>query len=219
MVASLKEFRKKWGLDDSVASEIAARIERERSSLGQEMDNSKKTAGKSKTEGGGTEYMLVSEFCFNRPEFKRYSDVTKFFDKLPSEAAPAGITKQRLLSSEGMDKRVALLDNMKSLKSSWSELEAMITSTTISGKRLYVGEGQRVNNLMWAMTLNGATDITQRTMIVELERPTYSAAWTYETLALVAEHAEEIIADILWTLQQPVSPSPQRPDGIGGKTK
>ena len=51
VVASLKEFRKKWGLDDSVASEIAARIERERSRLGQEMDNSKKTAGKSKTEG------------------------------------------------------------------------------------------------------------------------------------------------------------------------
>ena len=42
VVASLKEFRKKWGLDDSVASEIAARIERERSRLGQEMDDGKR---------------------------------------------------------------------------------------------------------------------------------------------------------------------------------
>ena len=61
MVASPIEFREKRGLNESVASEIAARIERERPYLRQEMYDSKKTVGKSKTKGGGTEYVLASK--------------------------------------------------------------------------------------------------------------------------------------------------------------
>jgi hypothetical protein len=41
------------------------------------------------------DYVLVSVLWPNRPEFKRPSDVTKFFGKVPDEPAPAGIRNYR----------------------------------------------------------------------------------------------------------------------------
>ena len=51
--------------------------------------------------------------------------------------------KTRLLSSQATNKRVCLLDNVKSTRFSWGELEALITAETISGHALYEGEGTR----------------------------------------------------------------------------
>jgi hypothetical protein len=82
--------------------------------------------------------------------------------------------KQRLLSPEGLIRRVALLDNVKSLRFSWSELESLITSPSVSGKRMYVGEAARPNVLTWFITLNGAalsTDMAQRSVIIKLAPP------------------------------------------------
>ena len=53
--------------------------------------------------------------------------------------------KARLLSPDGMKLHVALLDNVKSVKFSFQDLEAIITAPIISGKRLYVGEARRSN--------------------------------------------------------------------------
>ncbi len=55
--------------------------------------------------------------------------------------------KTRMLTPGARTKRIALLDNVKTLRLSWAELEAMITSPIISGRQLYVGEGQRPNLL------------------------------------------------------------------------
>jgi hypothetical protein len=52
----------------------------------------------------------------------------------------------RLLSTDGLTRRVVLIDNIKSLKLSWAELEALVTCEIISGKRLYLGEGRRPNS-------------------------------------------------------------------------
>jgi hypothetical protein len=107
--------------------------------------------------------------------------------------------KTRLLSPEGSDKRAILIDNLKTLRFSWAELEGEITSSVISGRQLYKGEGQRPNTLNWAITLNGATlskDMAQRVIPVHLARPVFVPAWEEETRDFLQQHRWEIIAEI-----------------------
>lgn len=116
----------------------------------------------------------------------------------------AAVIRQRLLSPEGLESRVALLDNIKSLKFSWAELESLITSKVISGKRLYVGEGKRMNRLTWIMTLNGvslSTDMAQRSVIIKLDRPQHSGNWEEDTRNYLTEHRQQIVADLIELLR------------------
>jgi hypothetical protein len=113
--------------------------------------------------------------------------------------------KQRLLSPEGLVRRVALLDNVKSLRFSWSELESLITSPAISGKRMYVGEAARPNVLTWFITLNGAalsTDMAQRSVIIKLAIPQRSGVWESETVAYAIDNRQAIIGDLIAFLRQ-----------------
>jgi hypothetical protein len=110
------------------------------------------------------------------------------------------VIKQRLLSPVGLTRRVALLDNVKSLKFSWAELEAMITSPVISGKQMYVGEGTRPNTLTWIITLNGAslgTDMAQRSVIIKIDKPEHAAGWKEETFQFIDNHWTALVADCL----------------------
>lgn len=119
------------------------------------------------------------------------------------------VIKQRLLSPEGLMLRMVLLDNAKTLKFSWAEFEALITTSMISGKRMYVGESTRPNNLTYFITLNGAslsTDIAQRCCIIKLAKPNYSGNWEDDTRALIDEHRDAIIADALGFLQSNADP-------------
>jgi hypothetical protein len=115
----------------------------------------------------------------------------------------------RLLSGEARGKRVVLLDNVKSLKFSWAELEALITCDTISGHHLFHGEGRRPNTLTWCITLNGATlskDLAQRCVIVKLKRPEHDATWEDRVTAFIDEHRWAIVGDCLEILKQPARP-------------
>lgn len=117
----------------------------------------------------------------------------------------AGKMKARLLSTEGLQKRVAILDNVKTLKFSWAELESLITSSTISGHRLYKGEGTRPNNLTWVITLNGvalSTDMAQRVVVIKINRPQHSGSWEDETRSYLRKHRDAIIADLIAVLQE-----------------
>lgn len=108
-----------------------------------------------------------------------------------------------------MTKRIALLDNVKSLKFSWAELEALITSPVISGKRLYVGEASRPNNLSFIITLNGvslSTDLAQRCVIIKLRKSDFAGTWAEETRQFIASHRRELVADALGFLRQPAEP-------------
>jgi hypothetical protein len=119
---------------------------------------------------------------------------TEPFDKIVS----------RLLSPDAVGRRVVLLDNVKSLRFSWADLEGLITSNVISGHRLYSGEGRRMNNLLYCLTLNGASlsrDMAQRTVIVKLARPAPSANWEEATGAFIEKHRWVIIGDIVAALQ------------------
>lgn len=124
----------------------------------------------------------------------------------------AGGIRKRLLSPEGLTRRIARLDNVKSLKFSWAELESLITSQTISGHRMYQGEGSRPNTLTWVITLNGislSTDMAQRSVIIKVSRPQHAGDWESETLAYIDANRKALISDLIWFLRdcprQPLS--------------
>jgi hypothetical protein len=115
--------------------------------------------------------------------------------------------KQRLLTPDALTKRVVLLDNIKTSKMSWAEVESMITAPEISGKRMYAGEATRPNVLTWVLTLNGislAKDLAQRFIVTKLAKwKTHPVpegesvpAWDEETAQLLAERRWDIIGDI-----------------------
>ena len=115
-----------------------------------------------------------------------------------------GTLKTRLLTPSARTTRIATLDNVKSLRMTWAELEAMITAPTISGKQNYVGEGQRPNLLTWFITLNGvnlSTDLAQRSVIIKLVRGENSGAWLEDTLQYINQHRQAIIGDIVAALR------------------
>jgi hypothetical protein len=116
------------------------------------------------------------------------------------------VIKQRLLSPEAVGIRIALLDNVKSTRFSWAELEALITTDVISGKRMYTGESRRPNLITWLITLNGAslsTDMAQRVIEVRLADPEYREGWEEEVAAFIRDNQTAIIADLIAVLQRP----------------
>jgi hypothetical protein len=91
-------------------------------------------------------------------------------------------------------------------------LEAMITSPIISGRQLYVGEGQRPNLLTWFITLNGvsmATDMAQRSVIIKIVRGKNAGLWWEETRQFIDQHRTEIIGDIIAALRAEAFPLPE----------
>jgi rRNA maturation endonuclease Nob1 len=113
--------------------------------------------------------------------------------------------KQRLLTSEFLTTRVALIDNAKSNRVSNADYEALITARTISGKKMYVGEAWRPNNLVWAITLNGAsfsTDIAQRAVVIKLKKPVYSDTWETGVRKFIDDHRDALISDCIGFLRR-----------------
>jgi hypothetical protein len=113
---------------------------------------------------------------------------------------------KRLLSPDGTGRRVALIDNLKTEKFSWADVEALITADAISGRRLYVGEGRRPNDLVWFVTVNGggmSRDMAQRSVVIKLKRPAYSPTWEADLFGLIESRRWEIIGDLLAELKKP----------------
>jgi hypothetical protein len=107
--------------------------------------------------------------------------------------------KKRLLSPAARTLRVARLDNLKTYRFSWADLEGLISSPVISGHRLYKGEGRRPNYLTWGLTLNGASlskDMATRVVVIKLARPQYSPTWEDTVRAYIEEHRWKILNDI-----------------------
>ncbi len=112
--------------------------------------------------------------------------------------------KKRLLSQEGLRKRICLLDNVKTLKFSSAEFESLITCDQISGHQMYAGEGSRPNFLTWFITLNGAslsTDMAQRVVEVRFTKPTYSGNWESDIRGFIDENRSKILGDLIGLLR------------------
>jgi hypothetical protein len=108
--------------------------------------------------------------------------------------------KVRLLSKEGLGRRVVLLDNVKTLRLSWADLESLITCDYVSGHQLYVGEARRPNTFTWLITVNNASlskDMAQRCCVVRVKRPAYAAAWREDVLNYIDVYRDDVVADAL----------------------
>ena len=135
--------------------------------------------------GKSTFVQLAAELCGG---FLSVSPQVKFAD-----------TIKRLLSPEGLRYRVARIDNLKSLRFSWAELEECLTTQVISGHEMYRGEGRRPNTLIWALTVNSpgvSKDIAQRAVVVRMGRPQHRPGWEYEVRRFVEGNRWSIIADV-----------------------
>ncbi len=116
-----------------------------------------------------------------------------------SPMADMNVVKTRLLSPGACRIRAAKIDNIKTLKLSWADLEGLITSASISGRALWEGEGTRPNTLVWGLTLNGASlskDMAQRCTVIKVGRPVFAADWEEKVRNYAKEHRWEIIADV-----------------------
>jgi hypothetical protein len=123
-----------------------------------------------------------------------------------SKGDEASVIIQRLLSPEGLKSRMVLLDNLKSLKFSWAEFEALITAPVISGKAMYIGEARRPNHLTYFLTGNAlalSTDVAQRSVIIRLAKPTHTGDWFPSLRDFINEHRMALIADMVGLLQRP----------------
>jgi hypothetical protein len=112
--------------------------------------------------------------------------------------------KTRMLSPAARSLRIGFLDNIKTMRLSWAELEALLTAPVISGRQLFVGEAQRPNLLTWLLSLNGvsmATDMAQRSVIIKVVKGENEGDWHDKTCAYIDQHHNEIIGDIIGALQ------------------
>lgn len=122
--------------------------------------------------------------------------------------------QKRLLSPGAAARRMCLVDNVKSLRLSWDDLEDIITSEWISGRQMYEGEGRRPNVLIWLMTYNGvqlSSDLADRAVIIELSRPRYRGDWKGDLDRFVAANLGAILGDLIARLRLPPGPPPAEP--------
>jgi hypothetical protein len=107
--------------------------------------------------------------------------------------------KTRLFSEDG-HQRVARLDNLKTHKFSWDQMESLMTAGTISGKKLYMGAGRRPNTLTWMITLNGASlskDVASRSIVIVLDRPPQvDAEWEDDVRTFIRANRPALLAEI-----------------------
>ena len=147
-------------------------------------------------------------FAITSPQGGRGAGKTTLAESAPVRSATMSFAanedikqiKERLLTPAAMTKRVALIDNVKSLRYSNADIEGLVTCDTISGRRMYFGEGSRPNTLVWICTVNGAllaTDLAQRFVMIEIDPPARSGSWTEETAAFIDNNCEAIIADLV----------------------
>lgn len=117
------------------------------------------------------------------------------------------VIKQRLLSPLAQTKRIVLIDNVKDNRVNWADLECLVTSPIISGKRMFQGEGTRPNLITWIITLNGislSSDLAQRSIVLKLRKNQYRSGFDEECYRYIDEHRTEMIGDLIHILRRPV---------------
>jgi len=115
--------------------------------------------------------------------------------------------EQRLLDPSTTTKRFVMVDNLKNRLSS-AEYEAAITEPVISGKRMYVGNGERVNYLTWIFTSNTpalSNDLASRAVVVKIGQADHSVDFEAEINDIIENHRLDLLADIKARLEEPAS--------------
>ena len=118
---------------------------------------------------------------------------------------------KRLISTEGRQARIALLDNVTKTLSS-SNLATFVTDSYISGRPAYGrGEELRPNDITYVATVNGAsvnTDMATRAYTIRIKKPDNpDPNWEPKTYAHIDDNQTQIFADILDLLRNNPNPS------------
>ncbi len=115
----------------------------------------------------------------------------------------------RLLSPGGMRRRIVIIDNLKSYHYSSALIESLITEKTISGKRMYFGEGSRPNYLTILLTVNGPSfskDVADRSIVIKLAEPKHDPGWGQRVTEFMTDQRDAILSDIAYRYAQPTRP-------------
>lgn len=111
--------------------------------------------------------------------------------------------KRRILTAG--KERVLRFDNIKSTRFSSADIEALITSKSVSGHMLYQGNASRPNLFTTVLTFNDPSfskDMADRSIIIRLKRPERQNAWQERLEDFFATAAPRIIGSILYALEQ-----------------
>jgi len=112
---------------------------------------------------------------------------------------------QRLLTPAARLQRIVRIDNIKGEVNS-PLLDALITTTHVSGKQMYKGEAKRPNTLVYLLTGNAlrlSRDMAERCFIIHLAMPKYIADWQHQINQFITEYQRYILMDIVAELQTP----------------
>jgi hypothetical protein len=135
---------------------------------------------------------LVADLCGGCLDISQSEDIAKIKTRLLSAADPGKVP------------RIVRLDNVKTRRLSWAEIEALITTADVSGHGMYRGDSQKLNLYTLMLTVNGASlskDLALRSVEIRLKRPVYRAGWLEEVRAFMSVHKTQIIGDAIWMLQ------------------
>lgn len=125
----------------------------------------------------------------------------KMLDKDESQVA------KRLLSTEGRQTRIAIIDNIvgESVKS--ATLAKYVTTDAISERAAYgAGENRRPNDITWYLTMNGATfdtDLAGRCYTLKVKKPENpDPFWEEKVRDYIEANRLQIFADMIGMLER-----------------
>ena len=126
-----------------------------------------------------------------------------YIEFVPTEASESQFYT-RLLSPDALTKRVVRLDNLSGNYGS-KLLESFVTMPSISGHRMYHGEGRRPNTLTTVCTgtaVKLSRDLADRAFFIRLRRPVRKVGWDDAVIDFVEQNRDRILADVLAELQK-----------------
>jgi hypothetical protein len=120
-------------------------------------------------------------------------------------------TITRRIINDRSQKRVLLLDNVKSSRLSWADFEGLVTTRTVGGWRLHAGDEDRPNRITYAVTINEArlsSDLATRAVQIRLGRPSsYDAGgrepWSAAVQRQLVEQRDRIVGDVAAAFDRP----------------
>lgn len=123
---------------------------------------------------------------------------------IPPDVKDIQAVVTRMFGAAGKRKRVLTIDNLTGhLKS--DELTSLITSSTVSGRENYMGEGTRPNTMTYVMSLNSPeldNDLAIRSVEIEITKPTRSAEWEPRYAAFLREKRLVVVSTLLYLLKE-----------------
>lgn len=115
--------------------------------------------------------------------------------------------KKRIISTEGRQTRIALIDNITGESVSSAALAKFVTAASISDRAAYGhGEAIRPNDITWFMTMNGAkfdTDLASRCYTLKVRKPENpDPFWEEQVYGYIEANRLQIMADMVAMLER-----------------